>query len=766
MRNLLLVFIITFSSSNVFTCWYDEGDYGYTFFEKQNVSDPTVLYFIDYEAKFGIGYSNLGEKPGNTNLNSWKAYLGTDAKDIDILNLVYKTESTVLASFLSNKKELKAAAEDQSVLKIWLKNKRLRKSMGKYLLYAKSCAAEAQKEVDYWDEKSRRDQKKMQELLNEGTLAYKKEKDNFIKERYAFQLIRLAFYMEDFNGALALFNEYFPKEAEDPSYIYYRALELKAGVLHREGEPEASYLYAKVFANCPDRREICLNSFSLTNAKDWERSINLCKTNQEKAIFYTMRGLQSGANMAEEVANIVEVAPNSPFAEMLFCRYISDVQHQLFPYYYEEYKPYPHEIENNKEELKQLQFLCRKMLENPNLNNQDFWKLATAYLELMHRNYGDAMRWCTEISESSNYYEQSRIIRFVAQLCAIKRLDNETVDVIWAAYQEDKALSNNFNVQSFLEDALAMLYYKQGDYAKAFLSQNRLIDLSGRMDLPLIKDIERFVKTASKDPGDYERFLLEEKCGAEEALDEILQMKGVYYLQHNQLDKAITTFEKLSGEYQRNNSYFNNSYLDRTIWVESIGQPLFYKNVIGQKDVKKLYKDYDFLDQKYNLLTFAKQLKELEQLTTKEDEMVAEYYYLLGIAWYNISPAGWSRPAIYLTMENGGHSNWFATGTKEKRPKTFHNYEWNAYRYFNPEIGTAYFEKAMMLAEDPELEARACYMAAKMQKAKYHTDYWWNEEKVDMTKYNKFLDRLKADFGNTAYYQEVIKECPIVRARD
>jgi hypothetical protein len=766
MRNLFLVIFITLLSSNVFTCWYDDGNYGYVFFEKQNVSDPTVLYFVNYSTQLGIGYSSMGQKPENTNLNSWKTYLGGDLEDVDVLDVVYKTKTEELKSLLEDKKLLKDQAKDRPVLALWQSNRKLHKAMGNYLIYARSCAEEAQKEVVYWDENSRRNQKTIQQLIEEGTLAYKKEKDEFIKDRYAFQLIRLAFYMEDFDGALRLFREYFPEEKDNPSYIYYRALELKAGVLHRQGEPEAPYLFAKVFANCPDRRESCLNSFSFTNNNDWERAMSLCKRPEEKVVFYAMRGLQPTANPVEEIANILEVDPASPYAELLFCRYITDVQQRVFPHYYENYQPYPREDVAASAQLKELRNLSQRMLNNAEQQNADFWMLAAAYLELIHKNFGAAMEYCTNVPESSDYYDQSRVIRFVAQLCAVERIDNETADAIWAAYLEDEALSNNYNVQAFVEDVLAMLYYKQADYAKAFLAQNDLWTLRGRLDLQLLKDLERFVKTSSKNPGLYERYLLEKRSGGEEALDHILQMQGVYYLQHNQLTKAIDVFEKISVKHQRNDAYFNNPYLSKTIWVESIDQPIFYKDVSGQQNVRKLYEEYEVINQDYNLLSFTEKLLELEQLARKEDQNMAEYYYLLGIAWYNISPAAWSRPAIYYAQNNGGHSNWFSTGTKEVRPKTFHNYGWNNYRYFNPDVGTSYFERAIKFTEDPELAARACYMAAKMEKARYHTAFWWNKNEVNMSKYNEYLDRLKADYSNTQYYQEVIEECTVVRARN
>ncbi len=764
LRILGLTFIMMLFSSNVFTCWYDDGNYGYAFFKKELISDPKVLYFVNYSARLGIGYTPNAERPEQTNILSWQGYLGAEANEVDVKDMVYKTPIATLENLLDNRKLLKKEAKSNEVLAIWAKNKKLAKSMGNYLIFAKKCAKEATKLDVAWDQSQKRDQKQMQELLKEGELAYQKERDDFIKERYAFQLLRLQFYMEDYDGMLAAFKNYFPEEPESPSYIYFRALELKAGVLFRQGQPEASYLYAKVFANCPDRQEVCLNSFSICSEQDWNRSIRMCKTDEERVVFHAMRGLQPTANPVEEIANILEIQPSSPYAELLFCRYISEAQQEIFPAYYEEYQRYPKQALDHSPSLEALYDICAQLLEKEDkLPNQDFWKVARAYLELINGSSAEAMKWCTKVDQASVYFEQAKIIRFVAQLCALNRLDNNTADAIWQAYQNDPVLKKNQNISQFLTDVFAMLYYKQGDFAKAFLTHNNLESVNMRLDLQLLEDMEAFIQE-TKSPGVYEKFLLEKRCLGAFSLDRVKMLRGVYYLQHNQLDKAIAAFKDLSAAYQQKDPYFNNPYLDKSIWTESIGQPLFYLDVNVQP-VRKLYEEYAELNQSYNLLTFTQKLKDLQQKAQAGGEKAAEYYYLLGTAWHSISPAGWSRPAIYLARGNSGHSNWYSTGTQEEQLKHYRHYSWSSYRYFDAGIGTSYFEKAMEVASDPELKARACYMAAKMQKAKLHTEFWWESDKVNLKKYHQLVDQFKAEYANTQYYQEVIKECPIFRAK-
>ena len=650
MKKILLFTIALFCFASIaYTCWYDGDEGTYKFVKQEIISDPTLLLFVDYDAGLWFGYSNEAKEPEDANLIAWKNYLkAADLSEADLAAVIYEMPENQLALLVSDKKNLAAVANDNELFKIWSGNKRLTKSMGNYLLYAKSCEVEANKNVDYWDKTNARDEKNLNKLLEQGLLAAKGEKDNFIKRRYALQALRMAFYANDYKNVFLIFDQYFANGEKD--YTYYRALEQKAGVLTVQGEPEAAYCYAAVFANCPDRRNICLNSFQFTNSEDWERSIRLCKNDEEKTVFHTMRALQAGANIVEEMEAIALLTPASPYLELLFARHITHIQSYAFPAYISEYKAYPSEDIETYYEIDRLKNVCNLLRLNSNLPNHDFWQMAAAYAELLNRNHAESMKLLSKVPQASPYYKEAKLLRFVAQLCALDNIDISTADGLWGELQADDDLREHGDLQSFAKDVFAMHFEKQQDLARAFLVQNELTRLQSMLDLELLNKLEEYIdKTASSGP--FDKYLVSNRTNGRAGLDEVYQMRGVYYLQHNQLDKAIEEFEKCSVAFQKNDNYFNSAYLDKSIWSASIFQPYFDDEIEGQP-VDRLYEKHEFLNKGYNLLTYTQTLKNLEQRAKTTPAKAAEYYYLLGIAWYNTSPYGWNRPAYYFAGDN------------------------------------------------------------------------------------------------------------------
>jgi len=758
MKKIFIFLCASLLCANIsYTCWFADGEEGYKFFNTDNIGDATLLFFVDYDAGLGLGYSEKAKEPKDGNLQAWAAYLKTEASDEDLAALIYKMPSADLEKILKDKNALSAAAGTNAVLSLLQKNKKLRDVVGKYLLYAKKCEVEAMKASDYWSDEIVRDPATMKKMMAEGLQAAKKSKDKFLKQRYAFQALRVAFYMGDNESVLSLFDEHFGK-VQNPDYAYFRALEVKAGAHRRKADAEAPYYFAKVFLNCPDRRTVCLNSFSFTTEEDWERSVKLCKTNEERAVFYAMRGLQPAANIVEELENIGEVAPTSPLLEMLLARHIGRIQNVAFsPYNLE--SGFPSKELDNMHNMPRLKAFMNKMIQNKEIQNKDFWTLATAYVELLNRNNEGTLKILTGIPTTSPLKKQATVIGFVAQLCAVQKLDAATADALWSEYKSNEILNSNENLQEFVKDVFSMLYQKQGDKARAFLAYNQLYDMRGRLDLSLLDALDFFLNN-NRLHGKYDNFLVDERCGGLiNSLNVLHEMRGVYFLQHNQLDKAIAEFEKCDAKHQREGEYFNSSYLDKTIWSEFIKQPYFSSEIETQATM--LYEKYSFLKKDYNLLSYTKQLKELESKATSDAAMSAEYYYLLGLAWHNTSTFGWHRPAINYATDNDGNSIWWGADTKEESLKDYKTYFWSSHRYYNPDMTINYLEKALKASDNnKELQAKITYLLALVEKNReLATNDWWGDEPTYSEKYWDYFKSLKTNYANTAYYKDVLREC-------
>ena len=109
----------------------------------------------------------------------------------------------------------------------------------------------------------------MKALIFEGERVFIKLKSNNIKLRYAYQLIRLAHYAQDYSMVLELYDRLLPRIDPVESIIYDWILSHKAGALFRLGKRvEAAYLFSLVYDRCPSKREAAYQSFSIRSEQE------------------------------------------------------------------------------------------------------------------------------------------------------------------------------------------------------------------------------------------------------------------------------------------------------------------------------------------------------------------------------------------------------------------------------------------------------------------------------------------------------------------
>ncbi len=71
-----------------------------------------------------------------------------------------------------------------------------------------------------------------------------------------------------------------------------------------------------------------------------------------------------------------------------------------------------------------------------------------------------------------------------------------------------------------------------------------------------------------------------------------------------------------------------------------------------------------------------------------------------------------------------------------------------------------YFEKARILAENPELAARATFMAAKCER----NEYYVKSASSDVPRTYFYFNVLKENYPNTRFYARAIRECKYFKA--
>src|SRR5690606_2927745 len=137
-----------------------------------------------------------------------------------------------------------------------------------YLIYAKKCEINASEASPDWSENKKQPIQSNNSLKDEGLTAFKKERNDFLKMKYAFQVLRMAFYANQHDEVLSFFDEYLANKG-DRSVAYTRIIGFKAGAHYRKGDkPLAGYYYAKMFDNSDAYKYEAMVSF------DWSRLRN------------------------------------------------------------------------------------------------------------------------------------------------------------------------------------------------------------------------------------------------------------------------------------------------------------------------------------------------------------------------------------------------------------------------------------------------------------------------------------------------------------
>lgn len=749
-KKLLLILAMCISQQTSHTCGYDFSVMYYKFMENDNISDPLLIWFIDYQPEFGLGYSEKAKEPEDRNIEEWYQFLKGKVSKEDLIALIY---SSTLPE-LEDVAKMRSQANSPSIVQLWKNDSRLKKKMLTYLLYAKKCEEHALWNADYWAEYKEPDQGRLKRLMEEGIQEAKKATDPFFKERYAFQAIRMAYYKGDDSKVLEWHQTYFTS-IKKWNHICYRALELKAGSLYRMKKAEAPYLYAKIFAECPERREVALTSFKISSQDEWKESYAYCTTPAEKIAFFAMRGLNANGNLNEEIKNMASIDLNHPMIEMLMSKYIQKLQSYAFPQDLEEnFINYPR-VEDRKA-LEETAITVASMLSNSQLKNKDYWRIAEIYLQMMLKNDKEVQLKSKQISESSEYKEKAKLLSFVSKICHLQNPSDEDIIQIWSQYLEDLSLFSNEDLKGFVEDIFSLWFLEKGDLARAMLMHNDMVVLRNYLNWDLILQLEKFINQAQDN--DIDAYLISQRCaGREQAKQMLLELKGVYFLQRNQLDKAIAEFRKMDLRYQRTSVYFNNSYLNKSIWTESVRNP-YFDTAIENQNHNALYKIYPFLNKRYDLISYAEQLKNLEALTVKDQQKADQYFYLLGLAWYNTGIQGWNRPALYFSKDNSGHSKWFSYITKDpKIEKNFKHLYWQYETYYNPDIAANYVKKGLQVTRNKELRAKLLFLWAKIEKSRVPV-YNYEDEKYSPAYYESF-ETLKNESKDTEYYKEILNEC-------
>ena len=739
------------------TCSPEGPFLGYTFLSPEvlNKSEVYAPYFLKWEDYYDKYYFNL-DLQKEENVAEWRERFCSRATTADVEALVYQTDINDLAGLYTATADLKKTTP----LPYLLANNSFAEVIAynscteavSYLMFAKKCEPYVVAQGDGWTA-AYRDTASMYMLIREGIGRFRDTESHFIKMRYAYQIVRLAHYAQDWNYTVDLYNYLIPKidRKKKTSIIYYWTLGHLAGALQRLGKyPEAAYRYSLIFKNCLSKRTQAYQSFVIRNDKDWDATLKLCESDAEKSTLYLMRAGGSHTFAVEDMQIIQDLDPNNAQLDLLL---ISDVQELEKIYLRTQVTDRRQgnaqgaiKREAAAKHLLNLQTFVRTSIKEKKIANPKLWRALEGYLELLAGDlYAARSTWERledDLDDDEDYDKKLQgQLEIWYLLLEILNLDPTSKNVDSQAFRirSYSTFSKNPYFEPFLQDWLSAGYAAGNRPGKAILAAYPPSALGYNPNLAILDDL---LKALDENDLTLLERTMQMDTNPEYLRAQFLERKGAYLLSIGQPEAALATMQKMLPSEAAKLQRF-------TPFAERAGERI-HRSVPDSLQLTRPQ-----IAQRIINLEF-----QAKAAMATNDPSAAGYWYQIGLAYYNMSYFGfeWEVTDYY---RSGYNQLRLAQGPVfPLRGSPDGNRE-------NTDVSLAlnYFEKALFAAQDDEFAARAAFMAARCQQKQYFCDkdtpYRPGSALIPTipAQYFEYYNLLITKYNHTNFYNGRIREC-------
>lgn len=322
MKNLILALIIlSITKLNACGPYYPEGE--------------SVRFSLFNGFSF---YGNLYQKyrysqhyySENKLLNTPEAYLYDENVNLwyQQLNAKIDKKSIYDGLYLSNNRSIKKRKSGNAFIREI--NKTENSELRDYLKFAKKCEA-FNGSIGYeysWEKEDKTTDKNAIKALKKSLELSQKTNSVFLKERYAYLAIRMAYYNGQNWRVKSIFEKSFEKNKITP--IYYWALHFKT--LASKNSPRNNVDVANVFCNSIEKRDACDQSFDKNIPLD--KMIYASSNNEEKANIYSYLTATKTDFALSNLKKIYELNPDSETLLFLVEREINKIEDWILTPHY------------------------------------------------------------------------------------------------------------------------------------------------------------------------------------------------------------------------------------------------------------------------------------------------------------------------------------------------------------------------------------------------------------------------------------------------
>lgn len=658
----------------------------------------------------------------------WAQYLGRNASDTELAYFLLSASKGIVDSV--NQQPVNALPSNIGAMYI-VQHKSDKKlaAFFKFLSFAKANENYAVSNVAYWDYDDAVPQHKFtnEQIVLASTMLqeFNSVSDNFIKQRYFFQLVRNYFFQAKYDSCLAFYNQYQAKFPQN--IIAARSSSYVAGAYYKQKNyAQANYLFSKVYDVSSDFKTVAHFSFHPQNETDWKQTLALCQNKEEQITLWQLLGIYYDEQRS--IREIYAINPKSDKLDLLLTRMVNKIElksnWQYTEYGAAIYKPSKDSVDATTVAL------ITKIAEEQKTAKPYLWHLSAGYLYFLSQDYAKARSYYALAQKNMPKDElsqaQIRLLVLMNKVASCEKVnqafENEILpDLKWLnglGYETMPSFRYS-SAYAWMKEALSSKYKSQKEYLRSelFLHQDTFY-----AHAPSVTILKAFLLNKNVTP--FEQYCKEIYPISAQSISEY---QSILFAYKDQIDEAIVKMQES----------------DSLQYQQLLGNP-FNGNIQDCHDC-----DHAATQKvKYSKISFLQKLKEMKANVQKNND-VYNNALLLGNAFYNMTHYGNARFFYEGAVMGSGHS------VPDAIPNSFRN------MLVDCSVAKGYYKKALAAATTDEQKAKVTYLLLKIERNEYYNKWFstadynsWDYADVPPTNFSVLYP-----YQNTKYYKEIIAEC-------
>jgi hypothetical protein len=704
------------------------------------------IYHKGFPLNGGWNFESVETKANDSyeqNIKLWKSYLKNinpqnNVLNTDIYEILYNTTPTSYFSLLEGlKKEntfIKFIQNYPEILKYIALSKKAEyqyepantwecKDCPILLTNGKIHASE--RSYYYGEDISAPDPIIAENLRKEAEQNIQQLQDDFLKQRYAFQMVRLGFYTNDSALISRNFDKYL-KPLPNSNWLKNSAIMYE---VNKYTGAQKNYMLSKIFDACPDLRYQCEIAYQndLTT-----QTLAYAQNNHERAMILVVDATHRPQEKLLAIEEIMHLDPKNDFLPGLWIREINKLEDWILGPQYCEFgssrkegiqynfdwddtekinRAVALQLAKDKEYAHKVYASLNKNLNNLVRTNASFYQLCAGYISFILKNTNIAEKHFSLVQANDlNDLGKTQFLlcKFMLEVSKTTKISEQAKSDFASLYNYLRATANkhpqrklmasqliNFVAKEFIARGAApegfLLYgFSSQPYAShnliglgnlytqvyKYASYAQILEMINILDKPNPTELEKILKGQIY-PYTWETYSQEEMEYVNK--DKLLDLASMKMVQEDKLTLALETLKKIDTSYWSNEVYADFKK-DDPFWVSpNNGQdPLNLRGV------------------SYNKVSFLRELIQLKNQVPKlSNEKKALALYKIGNAYYSMSYHG-----KYWIMQK----NYQMAGVEydNDHDVTPEYYSANRSRY--------YFKEALKYCNEPKLLTLILFM--------------------------------------------------------